>query len=106
MFKPTKEQVVQAWEDRDEGRPLSKEMLAHLEKLEQREQANLAANGSANNAVKAALRAELRRLEPEVKAEISRARASSTDPTKVQLELTPGSLLEKYWNLVNRINSM
>lgn len=106
MFKPTKEQILKAWEDRDEGRPLSKDMLLYLEKLEQQEQANFAATEAANQAIKAALRAELRALEPEVQAEISRARSRSSDPTKLQFELKPGSLLEQYWNLVNRINSM
>jgi len=39
-FKPTKAQVLQAWEDRDEGLPLSKDMELYLDGLEQQEQAN------------------------------------------------------------------
>ena len=106
MFKPTKDQILQAWEDRDEGKPLSKEMLMYLEKLEQQEQVNRTASENADQAIKAALRAELRALEPEVQAEISRARARASDPTKLQFEITPGSMLEQYWKLVNKINSM
>ena len=34
MFKPTRAQILQAWDDREEGRPLSKEMALYLDKLD------------------------------------------------------------------------
>lgn len=106
MFKPTKEQILQAWEDRDEGRPLSKEMDLYLQKLEEREQSNAAAAESANQAVKTALRAQLRALEPEVRAEFSRARARSSDPNKVVMDLGPGSITDQYWKLFGKLQRM
>lgn len=37
MFKPTKQQVQQAWDDIEEGRPVSKDMRLHLEAIERLE---------------------------------------------------------------------
>jgi len=42
-FKPTKEQILQAWDDLDAGKPISKEMRVYLEELEELEQENAAA---------------------------------------------------------------
>lgn len=41
-FKPTKDEVLQAWEDLESGKPISKEMQDFLEQLEERERQNAA----------------------------------------------------------------
>jgi hypothetical protein len=41
-FKPTKEEVLKAWDELDAGKPISKEMRIYLEQLENREGSNKA----------------------------------------------------------------
>ena len=51
-FKPAKEQVLQAFEDREEGRPLSKDMEVYLDRLDRDEQANAQAAQDSNRFVR------------------------------------------------------
>lgn len=41
-FKPSKDEILQAWDDLESGKPISKEMSAYLKQLEQRELENSA----------------------------------------------------------------
>lgn len=106
MFKPTRAQVLQAWDDREEGKPLSKEMALYLDKLEQLEESNAQAAEESRRAVKSALQAELRSMGVELQAKLHSELRGNPHGCRVVMSLEWSLAWSRYWELKAKIDRM
>lgn len=106
MFKPTRAQILQAWDDREEGRPLSKEMALYLDRLEQVEESNAQAAEESRRAVKAALKAELRSMGEALKAKFESEVRGNPRGHRVVMSPEWSQQHKRYWELKAKIDRM